>query len=273
MELLKQLRPSYWFAAHLHCKFAALVQSDDKSKTTKFLALDKCLPHRNFLQIVDVPQDDTSLPIKLSYDLEWLTILFMTNHLLSIKSGMCYMPGPGQQGRIAFTPTKDEKEKIHRQWNNDLTVPLNFKRTVEPWDPETATKEFGQPNLVINEQTTEFCNKLVVDDPFALLKLAAGITEEKERNFPSFSTSTPVKPKSSYDANVSSSFPEEDDSPSFVIDTTPTYSPRLTMTPLKLPAAKNEGTIFLEDYDSEKLDQPNSSKSFDDSQDSTPSNG
>lgn len=33
-------------------------------------------------------------PLELSYDLEWLTILHLTNHLLSVKKGLTYMPGP-----------------------------------------------------------------------------------------------------------------------------------------------------------------------------------
>ena len=47
MKILKYLKPKYWFAGHLHCKFAAVYEN------TKFLALDKCLPQRRFLQIID----------------------------------------------------------------------------------------------------------------------------------------------------------------------------------------------------------------------------
>ncbi|KRX00252.1 hypothetical protein PPERSA_10751 [Pseudocohnilembus persalinus] len=54
--LLNTLKPDYWFSGHLHCKFAALVRHQDGNKT-KFLALDKCLPKRQFLQIVNYPEN------------------------------------------------------------------------------------------------------------------------------------------------------------------------------------------------------------------------
>lgn len=96
-ELLNHLKPKYWFAAHLHCKFAAVVNHNDQQKT-KFLALDKCLPRRRFLQVFDLPHDENR-PIDISYDLEWLTILFLTNHLVNVKNSYNYMPGVGQNQR------------------------------------------------------------------------------------------------------------------------------------------------------------------------------
>ncbi|XP_049848881.1 lariat debranching enzyme A-like [Schistocerca gregaria] len=79
--LLNVLRPSYWFAAHLHVKFPALVLHEN-GQTTRFLALDKCLPRRSFLQILDFPS--SQLPTSaVEYDPEWLAILYESQKIYS----------------------------------------------------------------------------------------------------------------------------------------------------------------------------------------------
>ena len=113
-EIMSALRPRFWFAAHMHVKFAAVVrhgqvhgaqgqrdsgqeaaQAHGSSSSggcgddghagdagdagdgggqgvTRFLALDKCLPRRSFLQLITIPDRDNS---GLCYDMEWLTII------------------------------------------------------------------------------------------------------------------------------------------------------------------------------------------------------
>lgn len=97
-NLLHILKPDYWFAAHLHCQFAALVKHSEDNSETKFLALDKCLPKRRHLQILNIPSEYDG-DKKLKYDEEWLAILKSTNHLLSVKNIDCHMPGPGGNER------------------------------------------------------------------------------------------------------------------------------------------------------------------------------
>ncbi|XP_053979133.1 lariat debranching enzyme [Hylaeus anthracinus] len=178
MELLEYHYPSYWFSAHLHCKFAALVPEKEGTRVTKFLALDKCLPKRKFLQILEL-EHDPKLSLKPQYDLEWLTILHLTNHLLSVKSGIHYMPGQYGNSRWIFTPTAEEKANILKRFNHELEVPLNFMQTMKPYNPDASAFSNDSPKLVINNQTTQFCNTLGIDDPSVLLQIMSNAKECK----------------------------------------------------------------------------------------------
>ncbi|XP_060519457.1 lariat debranching enzyme [Cylas formicarius] len=175
-ELLHLLKPKYWFSAHLHCKFAALVKHEDNC-ITKFLALDKCLPKRKFLQVIDVPHDDNET-IEINYDLEWLTVLYLTNHLLNVKNVNNYMPGPGCSERYDFTPTVQEKEVVLKKLNGSLMVPKNFRPTAPAYRPNTPvkkSKKAKQPEAKLNPQTVEFCECLNMDDPVALISEKNGV--------------------------------------------------------------------------------------------------
>lgn len=159
-DLLMHLKPNYWFSAHLHCQFSAVVPHEDNNKETKFLALDKCLPKRRFLQILDFDSDEGD--IQLSYDLEWLTVLYLTKDLLSYKNLSNYMPAEN------FTPTDTDKAFILEKFKNNLSIPLDFSRTVEPYNPNNRKEFPSQQKAQSNPQTTIFCDTLGIDDPLSL---------------------------------------------------------------------------------------------------------
>ena len=59
LPLRKLNKPRYWFASHMHVKVTAIVPHDDQGdETTKFLALDKCLAHRDYFQVLPFDIDD-----------------------------------------------------------------------------------------------------------------------------------------------------------------------------------------------------------------------
>lgn len=64
--ILDFVRPTYWISGHLHVKYAALyphskdpLRNETANDKTMFLALDKCLPHRDFLQVVPFGREQT----------------------------------------------------------------------------------------------------------------------------------------------------------------------------------------------------------------------
>jgi len=58
--------------------------------------------------------------------------------------------------RYDFTPTEEEKSVVLKMFSNDLVIPKNFI-SIEHYKTKT------------NPQTTQFCDKLCVDDSLALL--------------------------------------------------------------------------------------------------------
>ena len=174
--LLHDLKPKHWFAAHLHVKFCATVQHDEE-RTTQFMALDKCLPRRKYLELVEIPHN-SELSLDLCFDPQWLAILKSTNHLLSVSSSFNYMPGPQSTSgeRWDFSPTEEEMIEIKKIFSDGFQIPQNFTATVEVYHPENRRRFFHQPKAAINPQTIELCQKLGIDDPFAKLMNSKRLT-------------------------------------------------------------------------------------------------
>jgi len=130
------------------------------------------------LQVIDIPHN-TEQPIQLSFDLEWLAVLSLTNHLMSVKATHQYMPGPGGTDRWLFTPTVEEIDSVRARFDDNLEIPLNFVPTVPPYDP-SGGHPAGRPprNSIgpnINPQTTSFCECLGIDDPMVLIGGVRGV--------------------------------------------------------------------------------------------------
>ncbi|KAL3278776.1 hypothetical protein HHI36_016302 [Cryptolaemus montrouzieri] len=238
-ELLTHLKPKYWFSAHLHCKFAALIPHDDET-VTKFLALDKCLPKRRFLQVMDIPHNENE-EIKIKYDLEWLTTLLLTNHLLSVKSTTNYMPGPFGNQRYCFTPTEEEKTLVLNKLNKDLSVPDNFVQTSVPYETGSPKKKcYSQPEPIQNPQTVDLCEKLSLDDPIEMILKSTGRHfNESDSNLRSCNSNTNIITNDSVSEEAS-------DEQSFINDTIiEENNSKTNRISLSLPEPKNESQDFF----------------------------
>ncbi|KZV28875.1 lariat debranching enzyme [Dorcoceras hygrometricum] len=134
-NLLGKLKPSHWFSAHLHCKFSALVHHMDNDSVTKFLALDKCLPGRKFLQVVvDIPSDMG--PYELQYDEEWLAITRKFNPAF-----------PRTRCRANFSDAKLDIQDCRQFVREKMQVrggkPFPFIRTAPCYNPgQPVTKQY-----------------------------------------------------------------------------------------------------------------------------------
>ncbi|KAM3966203.1 lariat debranching enzyme [Aphomia sociella] len=187
-KLLHELKPDYWFAAHLHCQFAALVEHDDKTET-KFLALDKCLPKRRHLQILDIPAEYDGDKL-LKHDVEWLAVLKNTNHLLSVKNMDCHMPGPGGNERYDFKPTEEEKNNIAKLLEDIVIKEDSFVRTAPVYNP--SAPKCAPSNPIMNPQTTNLCEKLCIDDPIQVVMARSGRVLTQPTDYNTTSISEPV---------------------------------------------------------------------------------
>lgn len=170
MALLHQLKPSYWFSAHLHVKFAAVVHhapstsvargeggvggegggsgeggsratGGQKAASTRFLSLSKCLPDHDFLQLLQV-EGDGSPPV-VCFDAEWIAVLRATQHLHSSSRERLPLDpdsvARASDGRTSFVPTAEEVEAVHRCF-----AAAEHARE-QASDPMDTTPSYGAP--------------------------------------------------------------------------------------------------------------------------------
>ena len=136
-QLLKILKPKYWFSAHLHVKFACnykhSVNDPSSTQITKFLALDKCLPRRRFLQVIEIePSRVKTNQIRL--DPEWLCVLKKTDHLLSVET---YNQAPiSQKENIVISD--EDLENVCEDFEGMLEVPDNFAHTAPAFNTDQS---------------------------------------------------------------------------------------------------------------------------------------
>ena len=175
--LLRALRPRYWFSAHLHVKFAALVRHGKKKKEgkegggekegeqeeeeeeeeeeTRFLALDKCVPGRQFLQVLDIPVPASSSSSsdedqrmaedeegRLRFDPHWLAVVAKSYGASeSRRRAAVELPGGGAGSDFRVLPdpvrvSAEEVAAVAERLSSSLSssgpslpVPLNFEVT------------------------------------------------------------------------------------------------------------------------------------------------
>ncbi|XP_014554652.1 hypothetical protein COCVIDRAFT_39527 [Bipolaris victoriae FI3] len=140
------------------------------NKTTKFLALDKCLPKRNFLQLLEIePHEPGELqrPLGLQYDKEWLAITrVFADH---VQVGDPHFQVPRDKGDAFYRPLI-EKEMEWVEENivkaNKMMVPEDFAQTAPTYDAALGIHVQEQPSEYTNAHTQGFCDLVQIPNVF-----------------------------------------------------------------------------------------------------------
>ena len=182
--LMQELKPTRWFCAHLHCRFEATVvhgqqgsrsslaarpgapQVPPQGPRTHFLALDKVLPGRHFLEFVDVP-DVPGAPKEFCYDAEWLAIMRSFHGIVSTTRAPVNLPGGGS---LRTGPSAEDRQWVEQRLlaRGGATIPANFVVTAPPHAMPGVQRGVGcgpcgvphASAAAINPQTMELMNLL-----------------------------------------------------------------------------------------------------------------
>ncbi|KAH9830888.1 DBR1-domain-containing protein [Rhodofomes roseus] len=141
-------------------------------RATRFVALDKCLPRRQFLEIVDIPEPaehqssvagEQTAPV-LSFDPEWLAVT---------RAFHSYMPtGPSQ---MMYPEESAAREAVEKElaWVKEHVKTTKveecqaFVVTAPPPNPATDSgnpEQGQQPPHHPNPQTQAFCSMLEIEN-------------------------------------------------------------------------------------------------------------
>ena len=144
------------------------------NQVTKFLALDKCLPGKHFLQLLELPSEsnlDSMRPLKLEYDREWLSITRALALDEPIEVGDPTADVPRARSQTEYVEAIDKR----RAWvdehisDAELVVPENFEIIAPVYDNGNWNlPQYAQALEYPNPQTARFCEMLHIANPFEL---------------------------------------------------------------------------------------------------------
>lgn len=192
--LLNKLQPRYWFSSHLHVRFEAKVEhssvhNDDEieldmdapdeptksEKNTQFLALDKCLPKRRHLEIIQIPVKNPNHPSvkyegfyynKRAIAINRIVEDYLIQNVLSFKKiDMRSVLTDPSNFRILSELSELVEKQLGTLQDQELEIPEEFS-AVAPIEGVVPLQYWE------NVQTTEYCKKF--DIPYEKLKWAEG---------------------------------------------------------------------------------------------------
>jgi lariat debranching enzyme len=134
--------------------------------TTNFLALDKLLPNRHFLQLLEIkpvreaPLSAITRPLRLSYDPEWLAITRAFSKHSPVSNHASDL------GTAHYLPLIETEEAWVKANVPSLVVPEDFTLTASVYNPAEGLNVPGMPREYSNPQTRTYCEMVGIKNHF-----------------------------------------------------------------------------------------------------------
>ncbi|KAJ3757998.1 DBR1-domain-containing protein [Lentinula raphanica] len=136
----------------------ALSSSGETGWYTQFVALDKCLPQRKFLEQTEKATSPSSQPV-LTFDPQWLAITRAFHSHISLTHQQKPFPNEATAREMVAKELAWVKEHIEEEGKIRVEDVQQFVRTAP--GPESIP---GQPPAYSNPQTEAFCRMLMVSN-------------------------------------------------------------------------------------------------------------
>jgi len=145
------------------------------NKTVRFLALDKCLPGRKFLQLIEILPSSTSQPsplfseprYHLEYDPEWLAITRVFAPMLVLGDRNAKpLQNLGEEHYRSLIETEEAWVYEHIIKAGKLTIPENFTVTAPVHVIGMPESQHFDPQEYNNPQMEAFCELLGIENKF-----------------------------------------------------------------------------------------------------------
>ena len=142
------------------------------NETTQFLALDKCLPGRKCIQLLEIEPiaerlKDSAPPFSLSYDKEWLAITrAFANELVVGDAASRPKPDMGESHYKSLIEVEEDWVARNLVSKDKMEIPTKFELTAPTFDPSIGINTRMQPEEYTNPQTSAFCGMLEIANPF-----------------------------------------------------------------------------------------------------------